>query len=217
MCIDQENGCLARGHRGSLSSATVMNESRQTVGGHCGSSQVTLTAPERFAKLQLRVGGMACSFCVTSIGKALGRMPGVRSVNVNLAHEEALVEFDPRRVTPDALQRTLVDLGYTVRNPDRLRAFEEEEAELRQRRDDLLVAAAFALVSFAAMGLMWLELLPPEGMAALYWLMPFLALSTVFGPGWHVLEMAWASHDPGRRAWPPNGASSCARRRRSRC
>ncbi|MEW5707518.1 MAG: heavy metal translocating P-type ATPase [Pseudomonadota bacterium] len=150
-------------------------------------------APRPAAKLQLRVGGMACSFCVTSIGKALGRMPGVRSVNVNLAHEEALVEFDPRRVTPDALQRTLVDLGYTVRNPDRLRAFEEEEAELRQRRDDLLVAAALALVSFAAMGLMWLELLPPEGMASLYWLMPFLALSTVFGPGWHILEMAWAS------------------------
>lgn len=192
-----------------------MNESRQTVGRHCGSSQVTLAAPERFAKLQLRIGGMACSFCVTSIGKALGRMPGVLSVN--LAHEEALVEFDPRRVTPDALRRTLVDLGYTVRSPDRRRAFEEEERELRQRRADLRVAAAFALVSFAAMGLMWLELLPPEGMAALYWLMPFLALSTVFGPGWHVLEMAWASHYPGRGAWPPNGASSCARRRRSGC
>ncbi len=170
-----------------------MNESRQTVGGHGGSRQVTLTAPEGFAKLQLRIGGMACSFCVASISKALGRMPGVLSVNVNLAHEEALVEFDPRRVTPEALRRTLVDLGYTVRSPDRLRAFEEEERELRQRRDDLRVAVGFALVSFAAMGLMWLELLPPEAMAALYWLMPFLALSTVFGPGWHIMEMAWAS------------------------
>jgi Cu+-exporting ATPase len=136
---------------------------------------------------------MACSLCVARIGKALGRIPGVCSVNVNLAHEEALVEFDPHRVTPDTLRRTLVDLGYTVRSSEWLRAFEEEEVELRQRRDDLLVAAALALVSFAAMGLMWLELLPPEGMAALYWLMPFLALSTVFGPGWHILAMAWAS------------------------
>ncbi|GIX26915.1 MAG: copper-translocating P-type ATPase [Burkholderiales bacterium] len=150
-------------------------------------------APRPAAKLQLHIGGMACYFCVASIGKVLGRIPGVLSVNVNLAHEEALIEFDPRRVTPEALRQTLVDLGYTVRSADRLRAFEEEEAELRQRRDDLLVAAALALVSFAAMGLMWLERLPPERMASLYWLMPFLALSTLFGPGWRVLEMAWAS------------------------
>lgn len=145
------------------------------------------------AKLQLSIGGMACSFCVTSIHKALQRIPGVRSVNVNLAHEEALIEFDPRQVTPAQLKQGLIELGYAVRSPDRLRAYEEEETELRRRRDELCWAAGFCLVSIAAMGFMWLELLPPQGMAALYWLMPFLALSVVFGPGWHVLGMAWAS------------------------
>ena len=144
-------------------------------------------------KVQYRIGGMACGFCVASIGKAIGRMPGVRSVHVNLAHEETLIEFDPDRVTPQKFAQTLNELGYTVRSLDRLRAFEEERAELRRKRDDLLFAAGLALVSLSAMALMWLELLPPRGMASLYWLMPLLALATIFGPGWQILEMAWAS------------------------
>jgi P-type Cu+ transporter len=144
-------------------------------------------------KIQLKIGGMACSFCVTSITKALGRMDGVRNVNVNIAHEEALIEFNPDTVTAGALRETLRDLGYTIRDPNKVRAFEEQEAELRLQRDNLLFAAGLSAVSLVAMALMWLEWLPPRGMAAMFWLMPILALSTVFGPGWHVLAMAWAS------------------------
>lgn len=144
-------------------------------------------------KLQLRIGGMACSFCVASITKALGRMAGVRNANVNLAHEEALIEFDPAKVSAEHIQNTLRDLGYTIRDPNKVRAFEEQEAELGEHRDNLLFAAGLSAVSLTAMTLMWLELLPPRGMAALYWLMPTLALATVFGPGWRILTMAWAS------------------------
>ena len=139
------------------------------------------------AKVQYRIGGMACGFCVATIGKAIGGMPGVKSVHVNLAHEETLIEFDPERVAPEKFERTLNELGYAVRSLDRLRAFDEERAELARKRDDLLFAAALALVSLSAMALMWLELLPPRGMASLYWLMPLLALATIFGPGWQIL------------------------------
>ena len=52
------------------------------------------------AKLQLKIGGMACSFCVASITKALGRMDGVCDVNVNLAHEETLIQYEPAKVSP---------------------------------------------------------------------------------------------------------------------
>ena len=144
-------------------------------------------------KRQYKIGGMACSFCVASISKALGRLTGVRRVNVNLAHEEALVEFDPAQVSSGDIERTLRDLGYTLRDPDRLRAFEQEAAELKEARTNLLLAAAHTLVSLGAMSLMWLEWMPPRGMAAMYWAMPILALSVMFGPGWHILEMAWAS------------------------
>ncbi len=147
----------------------------------------------RAEKIQLKIGGMACSFCVASITKALGRMDGVHNVNVNLAHEETLIEFNPQVVTAGALQETLRELGYTIRDTNKVKAYEEQEAELLQQRRDLFFAAGLAMISLGAMTLMWFEQLPPQGMAAMYWLMPVLALSTVFGPGWHILTMAWAS------------------------
>jgi len=159
----------------------------------------SMNAPDAYArmagaeKVQFKIGGMACSFCVASITKALGRMDGVRDVSVNLAHEETLIEYEPKKVTPAKLKETLLDLGYTVRDANKVRSYEEEEAEIKGQLTNLLTAASFTVVALGAMALMWLDLLPPQGMAAMYWLMPILALSTVFGPGWHILTMAWAS------------------------
>ena len=156
--------------------------------------------PEAFAaqagteKLQLKVGALSCSFCVASITKALERMDGVREANVNLAHEEALVEYESGKVTPAGLKNMLLDLGYTVRDAGKVRTFEEDEDELRRERDNLLLAAGFALLSFGLMVAMWFYLLPMgPTWQWIVWLMPTLALATVFGPGWHILTMAWAS------------------------
>src|SRR3990172_6575892 len=83
---------------------------RQTDGGY-GITQVSGTQ-----RLQLKVGGMSCSFCVASITKALRRMEGVQEAGVNLAHEDALVVYDPEKVSPASLKEALLDLGSTVRD-----------------------------------------------------------------------------------------------------
>jgi Cu+-exporting ATPase len=149
--------------------------------------------PADIAKLQLKIGGMACSFCTNSIAKALARQSGVRAVSINLAHEEALIEYHPSRVRPAVLAAILRDIGFTVRPVDRDAALQEQEAFIREQRGNLILAGLFVVIAAAAMLLMWLEGLTPAGMAALHWLMPFLALSAVFAPGWHILTMAWAS------------------------
>lgn len=164
-------------------------------------------APEAFAtaaataaaaagpqRLQLKLGGLSCSFCVASIEKALGRMEGVREASVNLAHEEALVEYEPAKVTPAELKETLLDLGYTVRDAAKVRTFEEEEEEVRHERNNLLFAAFFAFIAVGLMVVMWLRLV---FMGTLWpiviYALPTMALATVFGPGWRILTMAWAS------------------------
>jgi heavy metal translocating P-type ATPase len=164
-----------------------------------GDPSIRSNEPDAFAgeggteKLQLKIGGMSCSFCVASITKAMERMDGVREPSVNLAHEEALITYDPRKVTPAQLKETLLDLGYTVRDASKVRTFEEEEAELRRERNNLLTAAGFATVAVIAMLLMLFGLIPTAARPIMLWLMPTLALATIFGPGWHILEMAWAS------------------------
>lgn len=137
-------------------------------------------------KLHVNIGGLSCSFCAESIRKAYGRMEGVREVNVSLSHEEALIEYEPSAVGEEALKETLRDLGYTVREPDRVRTFEEEEAELAAAKRKLLVASALTAFSLSLMVAMWIGEMRPW----FRWPAMGLALATVFGPGWYILKKA---------------------------
>ncbi|HIP71302.1 MAG TPA: cation-translocating P-type ATPase [Anaerolineae bacterium] len=137
-------------------------------------------------KLQVKIGGMACSFCTMTIEKALGRMDGVTAVHVSLAHEEALIEYDPAKRTPTELRDTLRQIGYTVRDTDKVRAYEEQQAELREARNRLIVAGTFTLLTALIMLVSWLGYRQP-------WFRPLMigmTLLTVFGAGWHILVMA---------------------------
>ncbi len=140
-------------------------------------------------KLQVKIGGMACSFCVETIKKGLGRTAGVAEVNVSLAHEEALIAYDAAKVTSTQLTDTLRSLGYTVRDPNKVRTFEEEEAELGRERERLTIAGAAAWIGFMVMLLMWVGRHHPLA----HWFMAALAVLMVFGPGLYILKMAWAS------------------------
>src|SRR5574338_227422 len=101
------------------------------------------------ARIRARIGGLHCSLCTGTIEKALGRMPGVQKVAVSLTHEQALVEFDPHVVRPEALLQTLRDIGYTIHDPRKLRPFEEEERELVHEGRRFLVATALSLLALA--------------------------------------------------------------------
>ncbi|MCL6596930.1 MAG: cation-translocating P-type ATPase [Firmicutes bacterium] len=139
--------------------------------------------------LHLKVGGIACSFCVTTLEKAVGRLPGVAEVHVNLAHEEVLIRYRPALLEPSRIGQTIREIGYTVRDPRKVQAFEEEERRLGRERLRLITAASFAVLSLAMMAHMWL------GAPASRYPVPLLvlALVTVLGPGREILRMAWGS------------------------
>ncbi len=64
--------------------------------------------------IQVKASGLMCSFCTMSVEKALGRVPGVNSVQVNLVHGIILVDADRERVSDAQIARKVQDLGYTV-------------------------------------------------------------------------------------------------------
>src|SRR5712691_5707846 len=120
------------------------------------------TRPDR-RKMRARIGGLHCSLCTGTIEKALGRLPGVDKVAVSLTHEQALVEYDPAVARPEQLLQTLRDIGYTISDPRKLRAFEEEEHDLvrEARRFVIAVAlsvAAIPIIADPAVG--WIGFLP---------------------------------------------------------
>jgi Cu+-exporting ATPase len=65
--------------------------------------------------VELGIGGMSCASCVMSLEAALGRVPGVERVSVNLATERATVAYDADITTLQALAEAIEDAGYQVR------------------------------------------------------------------------------------------------------
>ncbi len=101
-------------------------------------------------RIRARIGGLHCSLCTGTIEKALSRLPGVAKVAVSLTHEQALIEYDPSVTRAENLLQTLMDIGYTVSDPRKLRPYEEEERALVRERARFLTALT---TSIAAMGL----------------------------------------------------------------
>lgn len=111
-------------------------------------SEEPSTRPDR-KRIRARIGGLHCSLCTGTIEKALGKRPGVDNVSVSLTHEQALVEYDPAVVHPEELLQTLLDVGYTISDPRKVRPYEEEERELVREGNRFLAAITFSLIAIA--------------------------------------------------------------------
>ena len=84
-------------------------------------------------RIRACIADMHCSLCTGTIEKALGRHPGVEKVAVSLTHEQVLVEYDPQRVVPQDLLKTLYQMGYTISDPRKLEAFRKNRRRLHSR------------------------------------------------------------------------------------
>jgi copper chaperone CopZ len=69
-------------------------------------------------KVTIGVTGMSCGGCAGSVQRALERHPGVTSAAVDLARNNATVEFDPAATSPAALAEAVRATGYGASLPD---------------------------------------------------------------------------------------------------
>jgi heavy metal translocating P-type ATPase len=111
-------------------------------------TQEPASRPDR-ARLRARIAGMHCSLCTGTIEKALLRHDGVDQVSVSLTHEQALVEYDPARVKPQELLRTLRQMGYAISDPRKLEPFEAQERQLVQEGRRFLWATVLSLAALS--------------------------------------------------------------------
>jgi Cu+-exporting ATPase len=65
-------------------------------------------------KIVLPIEGMHCVNCAQTIEKALNGIKGVKA-SLNYANEEAIIDYDPEKVTVAQLVKTIQDTGYDVR------------------------------------------------------------------------------------------------------
>ncbi|MDZ4326265.1 MAG: heavy metal translocating P-type ATPase, partial [Pseudomonas sp.] len=137
--------------------------------------------------LELSIDGMTCASCVGRVERALAKVPGVKSVSVNLASERAHLEL-LGQVDPQSLIAAVTKAGYNasvweVEHP----TTDTQQQRLHHERWVLIMAIALALPLVLPM------LLQPFGV---HWMLPAwvqFALATpvqfIFGARFYVA--AW--------------------------
>ena len=67
-----------------------------------------------FENCILSLKGLHCAACVNRVETSLKKNDGVITANVNLATQQAHVEYDSSRISLDDMKKTVIDAGYEV-------------------------------------------------------------------------------------------------------
>ncbi|XP_059234012.1 copper-transporting ATPase 2 isoform X2 [Mustela nigripes] len=70
------------------------------------------SSPGLEAVVKLRVEGMTCQSCVSSIEGKLGKLQGVVRVRVSLSTQEAVITYQPYLIQPQDLRDHVSDMGF---------------------------------------------------------------------------------------------------------
>lgn len=111
----------------------------------------SLGYPATKSTIVLNIDAMSCASCVGRVDKALASLPGVLSVNVNLAAETATVTFLEGAVAVSDLLKASAEIGYPARishgSPTEDRAA-RKDAEAENLRSKVIYATALTLPVF---------------------------------------------------------------------
>ncbi|XP_055282150.1 copper-transporting ATPase 2 isoform X7 [Moschus berezovskii] len=69
-------------------------------------------SPTSEAMVKLRVEGMTCQSCVSSIEGKIGKLQGVMRVRVSLSNQEAVITYQPYLIQPQDLRDHITDMGF---------------------------------------------------------------------------------------------------------
>ncbi|MGQ0569296.1 MAG: copper ion binding protein, partial [Armatimonadota bacterium] len=83
-------------------------------------------------RITIPVSGMSCASCVDKVEHALRATDGVLQAWVNLATEQATVEYVPGVATPEALRGVIRDAGYDPLAADENTVDREAERRVRE-------------------------------------------------------------------------------------
>jgi len=65
-------------------------------------------------KAVVEVRGMSCASCVNTVKTAIAHTPGVVSVEVNLATDQAFIEYEEEKVDLVEIAKNVSKVGYAL-------------------------------------------------------------------------------------------------------
>lgn len=99
-------------------------------------------------KEKFDVTGMTCSACSTAVERAVQKIDGVKSVNVNLLANNMVVEFDEESVDPSSIISTVSDVGYgaALASADDQHITKERRDGVQEEIDEMKVRTTVSLI-----------------------------------------------------------------------
>lgn len=64
--------------------------------------------------IDLKIEGMDCGHCISTVEKAVHALPGIEEVKVSLSDNNAIISFDAALTSQDAIVEAVEDAGYDV-------------------------------------------------------------------------------------------------------
>lgn len=147
-------------------------------------------------RLVIPIAGMSCASCVEKVEGALRATEGVLRASVNLAREQATVEFVPGVAMPEALRRAVRDAGYEALAAEEGTVDREaarRARELSALRVRLIGAALLSIpILWGSLPHMGVEIWAPVWLRD--WTVQFLLATPVqFWAGWRFYRGMWAA------------------------
>ncbi len=144
------------------------------------------------------VGGMTCASCVGHVEKALAKVPGVISANVNLASEKATVQYLEGEASMADFKRAVEDAGYSIRAEVGAEGIAEPDAvtaaarrEIRTLKTKLIFAGTIGLfmllIAISEFSGGWMP-----SFLGNHYLLWALATPVQFWAGWQFYRGMWA-------------------------
>ena len=96
---------------------------------------MTMTTTTNLEKVNLKLGGMSCAACASSIEKAIRGVFGVAECNVNFGAEQAVIEYNSHQTNIKAIQDAVENAGYSAYTlPEQEMLTEENDREKATRQ-----------------------------------------------------------------------------------
>ena len=97
-------------------------------------------------KKTIAVIGMGCAACAANVERRLNQLDGIHLATVNYASRTALVEFDPKSISPQQMKEEIVKIGYDLAIDEEQSVLEIEKSSYRQLLKRVLTSWLFAIL-----------------------------------------------------------------------
>ncbi|PFH50263.1 hypothetical protein AMATHDRAFT_145675 [Amanita thiersii Skay4041] len=112
----------------------------------------SLIPPTRDDTVTLRIYGMTCSSCVSTVESGISTLPGINSIAISLATETCTINFDRSMIGPREMVEHIEDMGFDAMLSDQADATQIQSLtrakEVLEWRKRFLTSLAFAIPVF---------------------------------------------------------------------